>query len=54
MNDTKRNHGDINLKEWSNTIPKMKQKYPDLKLIIPGHGDAGGQELLNYTIELFK
>ncbi|WP_282142627.1 subclass B1 metallo-beta-lactamase [Cellulophaga baltica] len=54
LNATKGFTGDANLEEWSNTIQKIKEEYPDLKLIIPGHGNAGGQELLDYTIELFK
>ncbi len=46
--------GDANLNEWSNTVAKIKTAYPSLKLIVPGHGKAGGTELLDYTIALFK
>jgi metallo-beta-lactamase class B len=54
MNATKGNLEDANVKEWSNTIRKIKLKYPDASTIVPGHGDAGGQELLDYTITLFE
>ncbi len=54
MNADKGNLADANVKEWSNTIQKIKDTCPQAKLIIPGHGNAGGQELLDYTIELFK
>ncbi len=50
----KGNLEDANEKEWSKTIKKIKDAYPDLKTVIPGHGKHGGTELLDYTIELFK
>jgi len=46
--------GDANVSAWSNTVEKVKQAYPAVKIIIPGHGEYGGQELLDYTIQLFK
>jgi len=32
----------------------VKEKYPKVKTVIPGHGQTGGIELLDYTINLFK
>lgn len=46
--------GDANVAEWSNTINKVKTEFPKLKWVIPGHGQAGGTNLLDYTINLFK
>lgn len=46
--------GDANIVEWSNTVQKVKQQYPNVKIVIPGHGEIGGSELLDYTIQLFK
>lgn len=46
--------GDSNLDEWSNTVEKIKAKFPEAKVIVPGHGQWGGQELLDYTIQLFE
>jgi metallo-beta-lactamase class B len=46
--------GHANVDEWSNTVTAVKAKYGKAEIIIPGHGKAGNQELLNYTIELFK
>ena len=46
--------GDANEAEWSNTIHKVKGLFPDVKVIIPGHGKTGGMELLDYTEELFR
>ena len=46
--------GDANINEWSNTVRAVKSKYKDAEIIIPGHGKPGGQELLSYTIDLFR
>ena len=46
--------GDANVVEWSNTVEKVKQQYPNVKIVIPGHGEIGGKDLLDYTIHLFK
>lgn len=50
----KGNLEDANVDEWGNTIRKIKQEYPNLKTIVPGHGKHGNTELLDYTIQLFK
>ena len=36
------------------TVEKVMKKYPEIKTVIPGHGDFGGIELLTYTVELVK
>ncbi|MGC6402314.1 MAG: subclass B1 metallo-beta-lactamase [Flavobacteriaceae bacterium] len=46
--------GDANLKEWATTVTRIKRAFPKLEKVVPGHGDLGGGELLDYTIELFK
>lgn len=45
---------DANLNDWSSTVEKIKAAFPKAELIIPGHGEPGGQELLDYTINLFR
>ena len=54
LNAGKGNLADANLTEWPNTIKKVKQEFPALKYVIPGHGKSGGVELLDYTVELFS
>ncbi len=54
MGAGKGNLDDANPDEWSVTVQKIQKKYGDAAIIIPGHGTPGGQELLEYTIELFK
>lgn len=46
--------GDANINKWPETVQKVKLKYPDAEIVIPGHGKWGGTELLDYTIELFE
>lgn len=50
----KGNLEDANVNNWAETVEKLKLKYPQTKIVIPGHGDIGGIELLDYTIKLFK
>jgi metallo-beta-lactamase class B len=46
--------GDANVKAWAATVLKVKEKYPQAKIVIPGHGKPGGINLLDYTINLFS
>lgn len=46
--------GDANISAWPETVRKVKAQYPDAEIVIPGHGNWGGAELLDYTIELFE
>lgn len=45
--------GDADTTAWSGTVQKVKAAYPDVQLVIPGHGQWGGKELLDYTMKLF-
>ena len=53
LNATKGYLGDANVAEWSNTVEKIKKEYPNLKIVVPGHGNYGSTKLLDYTIKLF-
>jgi metallo-beta-lactamase class B len=46
--------GDANVADWSGTVEKVKREYPNVKIVVPGHGESGNQKLLDYTIHLFK
>lgn len=54
LDATKGYLGDANIREWSYTVEKIKQEYANVKIVVPGHGEIGGKELLDYTIKLFK
>jgi metallo-beta-lactamase class B len=45
--------GDAVTADWSNTVGKVKQAFPDIKWVVPGHGQVGNKALLDYTIQLF-
>lgn len=49
----KGNLADANILEWPMTVSKIKSEFPELEIVIPGHGKIGGIELLDYTIDLF-
>ena len=46
--------GDANVNAWSATVDRVKQAYPQVKVVVPGHGRHGDGRLLDYTIGLFK
>lgn len=50
----KGNLEDANVKDWSATVSRVKEKYPDTQVVIPGHGKSGDTALLDYTIKLFE
>ncbi|MFY9221482.1 MAG: subclass B1 metallo-beta-lactamase [Blastocatellia bacterium] len=45
---------DANVADWSSTVERVKKQYPNVKIIVPGHGEPGNKKLLDYTINLFK
>lgn len=45
--------GDANIQEWSKTVETARAKFPQVKIVVPGHGKVGGAELLTYTIDVF-
>jgi len=54
LNASKGNLNDADVMEWSNTVKNAKEQFPDIQFAVPGHGEVGGLELLDYTITLFS
>ncbi len=54
LDGPKGNITDASIAEWSNTVRSLIDRFPDMQLVIPGHGLRGNKELLEYTIALFK
>ncbi len=54
MDATKGYLGDANVAHWSATIDRVKKAYPEIKIVIPGHGAYGDKRLLDYTSTLFQ
>lgn len=48
------NTEEANLEEWPISIKKVKDKYTDIKTVIPGHGDFGDTKLLEHTMNLLR
>jgi len=46
------NTADGDIREYSNTIRKIMEEYDDARIVIPGHGQFGGMELVKHTFEL--
>lgn len=46
------NSVDGDVKQWANTLQKVMQKFPNAKIIIPGHGQIGGFDQLEHTYRL--
>jgi len=55
-NDSKNlgNLSDAVVQDWDFTVKKLMNFYPEVKIVIPGHGAWGGIELLKHTIELVE
>jgi glyoxylase-like metal-dependent hydrolase (beta-lactamase superfamily II) len=41
--------GDADISEWPNSIQNVINRYPDVKLVVPGHGKIGDISLLTHT-----
>jgi metallo-beta-lactamase class B len=46
------NLSEANVEEWLKTIQKVIDKFPSAEIVIPGHGQAGGKDLLRHTQKL--
>lgn len=42
------------LTEWIETIKRIENKFPDAKIIVPGHGEHGGRELFEHTKKIIQ
>lgn len=43
---------DANLSQWPQSVQKVKDKYLEAEIVIPGHGRSGGMELIEHTLDL--
>lgn len=50
----KGNLEDADLVAWIETLEKVKHEFPNVNLVVPGHGAPGDAELLDYTLELLR
>ncbi len=45
--------GDAVMSEWPKSLNNVLNRYKDALLIVPGHGEVGGPELIKHTLSLF-
>jgi metallo-beta-lactamase class B len=45
---------DADIAGWPSTIKKALDEYPLAEIVIPGHGEPGGRELLKHTLDLLR
>ena len=50
----KGNIKDADLQAWPLTIQKVKDRFGDAKIVIPGHGAIGDATIFNHTIRIVK
>jgi metallo-beta-lactamase class B len=48
------NVADADLEEWPRSIRKVMDKFPEAEIVIPGHGNWGGIELFQHTLDLLS
>ena len=46
------NTADGDVKAYPDTITKVLKKFPSAKIVIPGHGNYGGAELIKHTLDI--
>lgn len=48
------NLSDAVIEEWPGTIDKVLNRYSTAKIVIPGHGQFGGMEIVRHMKKLLK
>lgn len=48
------NTSDGDTDAYCSTLEKVSVRYPDAVIVVPGHGNPGGRELIMHTIEMAK
>jgi metallo-beta-lactamase class B len=46
------NVADANIASWQTAIQRVAERFPAAKIVVPGHGEPGGLELLGHTRDL--
>lgn len=45
---------EADLEAYPKTLEKLEGRYEDAEIVVPGHGEPGGKELIKHTIDLSK
>lgn len=47
------NIADADVAAWPVSLQRLKSAYPQIKIVVPGHGNIGDAGLLDYSLQLF-
>lgn len=45
---------DADIKAWPITAQKISNKFTEAEIVVPGHGNIGGKELIEHTLQLLR
>lgn len=45
--------GNANIPKWPGTLKNVMTTFPDAKIVVPGHGNYGGLDIIQHTLSLF-
>jgi len=48
------NIAEADLSAWPASLANLRSSYPQARIIVPGHGEPGGRELIDRTLKLLK
>lgn len=48
------NVADADIDSWGAAVRRVRERYPNAAVVVPGHGELGGSELLDHTDVLIK
>jgi metallo-beta-lactamase class B len=48
------NVGDADVAAWPESLERTRQRFPETRVVVPGHGAPGGLELLSHTRTLLR
>ncbi|PAP77879.1 subclass B1 metallo-beta-lactamase [Rubrivirga marina] len=48
------NVADADLDAWPESLRLVRERYPEVEVVVPGHGYPGGAELLDHSIEIVE
>jgi metallo-beta-lactamase class B len=46
--------GYANMQEWPIAVENVINRYPNTRIAVPGHGEAGGPEIMAYTLKVLR
>lgn len=48
------NTSDAAMDEWPATLRRLSERFPDARIVVPGHGRTGGPELILHTLKIVE